>query len=173
MCVMTRFLSLLFCLFSLSRSLAGRLEATDISSVKKILAGLRLVETGLRLWQRLQQQDVTRVACGVDLSAAVAALSLSDDDSSVVHARSASAREDNECALLQESVSLLCERVCEAALQRAQANAASKEELIAVGVPGALSAVLALRAGLTRLCYCSLSCAIGKPLNYVASVVAC
>jgi hypothetical protein len=51
---------------------------------------------------------------------------------------------------MQQSVSLLCERVCEAALQRAQADTASKAALVAAGVLGALSAVLALRAGLTR-----------------------
>ena len=56
-------------------------------------------------------------------------------------------REEEE---VQQSVTLLCERVCEAALQRAQAEAASKAELVVAGVPGALSAVLALRAGLTR-----------------------
>ena len=39
----------MFDLYSSSRSVAARLDATDVSSVKRILAGLRLVETGLRL----------------------------------------------------------------------------------------------------------------------------
>ena len=52
--------------------------------------------------------------------------------------------------LLTESVSALCVRACEAVRVRAQASAASKEELVTIGVPGALEALLATRDGLTR-----------------------
>ena len=145
--------------------MAARLEATEFSSVKKILEGLRLVGTGLRLWECLQQQQPHEAAKasgggGGGLSASVSALSLSADGAAggaVCAGGAAGAggggvsgaptREQEE---VQQSVSLLCKRVCEAALQRAQADAASKAELVAAGVPGALSAVLALRAGLTR-----------------------
>ena len=52
--------------------------------------------------------------------------------------------------MLTESVSALCVRACEAVQVRAQASAASKEELVTIGVPGALEALLATRDGLTR-----------------------
>ena len=124
--------------------------------MKRILAGLRLVETGLRLWARLQQQhEPARVSGGGggSLSSSVSALSLTAHAGGASGAATgggvsvAPTRQEEE---VQQSVSLLCERVCEAALQRAQGDAASKAELVVAGVPGALSAVLALRAGLTR-----------------------
>ena len=135
--------------------MAARLEATDFYSVKRILEGLRLVGTGLRLWARLQQpHEFARAKDGGGLSSSVSALSLSARAGGAAGGAGggggvsgAPTREQEE---VQQSVSLLCERVCEAALQRAQADAASKAELVAAGVPGALSAVLALRAGLTR-----------------------
>ena len=84
--------------------------------MKRILAGLRLVGTGLALWERLHEQE-----------------------------------HQEDSTLVRQSVSLLCERVCEAVLQRAQADAASKAELVAAEeVDVALSAVLALQAGLAR-----------------------
>ena len=143
---------------SVSRSVEARLDATDVSSVESILTGLWLVETGLRLWTRLQQQHEPARASGGGgggLSSSVSALSLTARAGGAAGGASgtggevsgAPTREQEE---VQQSVSLLCERVCEAALQQAQADAASKAELVAAGVPGALSAVLALRAGLTR-----------------------
>jgi len=137
---------------------AARLEATEFPSVKKILEGLRLVGTGLKLWECLQQQQPHEAAkaSGGGLSASVSALSLSAGGAVGAGkaaggggegASGAPTREQEE---MQQSVSLLCERVCEAALQRAQADTASKAALVAAGVLGALSAVLALRAGLTR-----------------------
>ena len=143
---------------SVSRSVEARLDATDVSSVESILTGLWLVETGLRLWTRLQQQHEPARASGGGgggLSSSVSALSLTARAGGAAGGASgtggevsgAPTREQEE---VQQSVSLLCERVCEAALQRAQADAASKEELMVAGVPGALSAVLTLRAGLTR-----------------------
>ena len=140
--------------------MAARLEATDVSSAKRILAGLRRVETGLRLWARLQQPTrATATGDGLSASATatLSALSLTAPAGWAGGAAmgggggggvsGASTREQEE---VQQSVSLLCERVCEAALQRAQADAASKAELVVAGMPGALSAVLALRVGLTR-----------------------
>ena len=140
------------CPRSVSRSVEARLDATDASKPNRILAGLRLVETGLKLWQRLQQpHEPARASGGGVLSAAVSALSLTARAAGAGRGAGgvsgAPTREEEE---VQQSVTLLCERVCEAALQRAQAEAASKAELVAAGVPGALSAVLALRAGLTR-----------------------
>jgi len=55
-----------------------------------------------------------------------------------------------ECLMLTESVSALCVRACEAVRVRTLTSAASKEELVTMGVPGALEALLATRDGLTR-----------------------
>ena len=108
------------------------------------------MEAGLRLWECLQhEQGPARTATGGGLSSSVSALSLTvgGADGAEISTRASSPHNPKE---VQQSVSLLCERVCEAALQRAQADAATKEELVAAGVRGALSAVLALRVGLTR-----------------------
>ena len=146
------------CPRSVSRSVEARLEATDASKPNRILAGLRLVETGLKLWQRLQQPHEPARASGGGgggLSSSVSALSLTARAGGAAGGASGTGGEvsgapTREQVEVQQSVSLLCERVCEAARQRAQADAANKAELVAAGVPGALSAVLALRTGLTR-----------------------
>ena len=139
------------CAVSASRSVEARLKTTEFSSEKPadfaeaILAGLRLVGTGLALWDRLQQPQAATAA------AAKAAGGASASGGRTVAGPGVSqALKEGECAIVRQSESLLCERVCEAAQQRAQADAASKAELVEAGVPGALSAVLALRAGLTR-----------------------
>ena len=105
------------CYCSISRSIAALLKATDTSSPEKILRGLRLVKTGLALYQRLQPT----FAGGAALA-------------------------EEERSLVQRSVSALCVRVCAAVLQ----HTANRAELVEAGVRDDLSAVLVLRAGLTR-----------------------
>lgn len=130
--------------------MGARLEATEFSSEEKILKGLQLVGTGLALWDRLQQPyKPTRVVGGGgggggSLSASVTVLSLNARPDG---ASGAAGGEQDE---VHQSISLLCERVCEVAMRRAQADAASKASLMAAKVNAALSAVLALRAGLSR-----------------------
>ena len=97
--------------------------------------GLRHVGTGLRLLARLQQQPHELV------SARGGAGGTAGGRVSGTLAR----EQEEEREEVQRSVSLLCTRVCEAALQQAQADEVSQAELV-----DALSAVLALRAGLTR-----------------------
>ena len=139
------------CAVSASRSVEARLKTTEVSSekpadfAKAILAGLRLVGTGLALWDRLQQPHAATAAAAKAAGGASAS-----GGRTMTWPGVSQALKEGECAVVKQGVSLLCERVCEAALQRAQADAASKAELVAAGVPGALSAVLALRAGLTR-----------------------
>ena len=117
------------CAVSASRSVDARLKSTEFASEKQadfakaMLAGLRLVGNGLALWERLQQPQYLQ--------------------------KNAEIAEDAS-AVVKQSVSLLCERVCEVALQRAQADVASKSELVAAEVYVALSAVLEMRVGLTR-----------------------
>ena len=133
----------------------ARLKATEYSTekpadfAKAILAGLRLVGTELSLWERLQQpQQPQRVAAAA--AAKVPGGASANGAWTVAGPGSSQALEEGVCAVVKQSVSLLCERVCAAALQRAQIDAATKAELVVAGVPGALSAVLALRTGLTR-----------------------
>ena len=139
------------CAVSASRSVEARLKTTEFSSekpadfAKAILAGLRLVGTGLALWDRLQQPHAATAAAAKAAGGASAS-----GGRTMARPGVSQALKEGECAVVKQGVSLLCERVCEAALQRAQADAASKAELVAAGVPWALSAVLALRAGLTR-----------------------
>ena len=140
--------------------MASRLKATEFASekpadfVKAILAGLRLVGTGLALRERLQQpqypQKGAEIAPPADTAKTAGGASVAGARSET-WAGSSQALERDVCVIVKQSVSLLCERVCEAALQRAQADAASKVELVAAEVYVALSVVLALRAGLTRL----------------------
>ena len=130
------------CHRSASRSVAARLEATDTSSPEKILAGLRLVETGLALNIRLQPTSSSSAAGGGG--------GLSATATGLAHRARGAALADEDCSLVQRSVSALCVRACAAVLQQAGVDAASRVELVEVGVRGGLSAVLALRAGLTR-----------------------
>jgi len=129
----------------------ARVDATNVSSPKKILAALLLAGTGLALWLRLH--EVAQVAA---LSSLAGGLSLSASAGGGAAAAAAasslaqSSTQAEECLLLTESVSALCVRACEAVRVRAQASAASKEELVTIGVPGALEALLATRDGLTR-----------------------
>ena len=127
--------------------MGGRLVATNVSSPKKILAALLLAGTGLALW--LQLHGAAQVT---SLSSSTGGLSLSASAGGGTAAASSakSSTQAEECLLLTESVSALCVRACEAVRVRAQASAASKEELVTIGVPGALEALLATRDGLTR-----------------------
>ena len=125
--------------------MGARVDATNVSSPKKILAALLLAGTGLALWLRLH--EVAQVAA---LSSLAGGLSLSASAGGGTVAAAQSSPQPEECLLLTESVSALCVRACEAVRVRAQASAASKEELVTIGVPGALEALLATRDGLTR-----------------------
>ena len=123
------------------------MDATDVSSPKKILAALLLAETGLALWLHLHgAAQVTALAS----SAGGLSLTSSAGGGGAAAAAAKSSTQTEECLLLTESVSALCVRACEAVLGRVQASAASKEELVTIGVPGALEALLATRDGLTR-----------------------
>ena len=134
---------LLFFVYSCSRSVGGRLVATNVSSPKKLLAVLLLAGTGLALWLQLhkaaQVTSLTFLTGNFSLGAAASA-----------SASAESSTQTEECSLLTESVSALCVWACEAVQVRAQASAASNEELVTIGVPGALEALLATRDGLTR-----------------------
>jgi hypothetical protein len=123
----------------------GRLVATNVSSPKKLLAVLLLAGTGLALWLHLHgAAQVTALA------SSTGGLSLAASAGGAVVASAKSSTLTEDCLLLTESVSALCVRACEAVRVRAQASAASKEELVTIGVPGALEALLATRDGLTR-----------------------
>ena len=135
--------------FSCSRSVGARVDATDVSSPKKILAALLLAGTGLALWLNLQGAAQVTVlafsAGGLSLAA-----SAGGGGAATVIASAKSSTQTEECLLLTESVSGLCVRACEAVLGRTQAATASKEELVTLAVPGALEALLAMQDGLTR-----------------------
>ena len=133
----------MFDLCSSSRSVAARLDATDVSSVKRILAGLRLVEAGLRLL----------------------AGRLSDSTNSVdkeMVKRSVSALCCHSCAAVQDQAPSAATKSTKAASAAAAAangaaggaalgeDAQGTARLVEAGLPGILTAVLALRQCLSR-----------------------
>ena len=106
-----------------------------------------LAGTGLALWLQLHGAAQVAALC---YSAGGLSLSASAGGGGTAASSAKSSTQAEECLLLTESVSALCVRACEAVQVRAHASAANKEELVTIGVPGALEALLATRDGLTR-----------------------
>ena len=129
----------MFDLCSSSRSVAARLDAKDVSSVKRILAGLRLVETGLRLLAGHLSHSTNSV------------------DKEMVK-MSVSALCCHSCAAVQEQAQSAATKSTKAgaAANGAAGGAALGERahgtarLVEAGLPGILTAVLALRLCLSR-----------------------
>ena len=112
---------------SVSRSVEARLEATDVCSVKRILAGLRLVETGLRLLDRRLSDSTNSV------------------DKEMVK-KSVSALCCHSCAAVQEQAQSAA-AISGTALGEGEQGTT---RLVEAGLLGILSAVLALRQCLSR-----------------------
>ena len=129
--------------------MAARLDATDVSSVERIIAGLRLAETGMRLWERMQQpQQLPQPLTDT--------LSLFGGFSATASATVKCSLAD-EPAMLTNSVSALCQRLCEAILVLARGSPKGRAELLDGGVAVALttlqSAVQHDRSSFSLSCY--------------------
>ena len=138
-------------LCSISRSVEVRLDVTNVSSVMKIIAALRMVETGLALWQHLHrglpqaQRDMTAADAATVTTLLSQQLSVSPPTPPSPHGQasgggaapgvdSAIIVTGSEVEALSLQVAMLCQCACEGLLLLVGQSRAGATQAVAVGL---------------------------------------
>ena len=141
--------------YTVVRSVAARLEATDATTPKRAERALRLVIEGLNLYADLSagrsvagsQGVVGGAAAGFRKAAGGAATVIEGGSQMGLQTKTESV--DDSIAMLEKQVSALCKRACEGVLAQIDKGPGSVAQLKEQRIPQALKAVLAGRNGLT------------------------